>query len=113
MRIVWDRQFLDTPRIVIFDFDRVKFGRDDGSIFLTEQTTLDRFLAELGAWQSCTIITDWLKGEGKSTYEKFAENLLTPKGLAWRDLERSLAAKTLEAMEAEQKMWDAVWPLHD
>lgn len=85
MRIVWNRQAGTDPRVVIFDFDRVKFGRDDRSIFRKEETTLNRFLLELGAWQNGDVVTSWLEeGDGKLLYRNFGSNLLTSQGTQFR-----------------------------
>lgn len=109
---MWDRQSHAAPRVVIFDFDRVKFGRDDGNIFLTEETTLNRFLIELGAWQSGDIVTSWLEeGRGKTLYRSFGSDLLTPQGLKWRAEELAQGdlwrAKHAESARAWTERYDA------
>lgn len=79
MRIVWNADRTDNPRVVILDFDRAAFGQD-GSSYSREQSTLTEFMVELGAWEVKDTVTDWLTGPGNVRFDEFGIGLIPPEG---------------------------------
>lgn len=79
-RIFWSVKRDIPPRIVIYDFDRCRFGQDWLN-FSLEKRRFYELVDELESELEDDPLTDFLHAEGHERFKKFATSLLRPSEL--------------------------------